>query len=167
MGRTPKIYPQRLQETKMFRMEIFRTFPSNYVEAQKHGNERRITIGDFNSQARRGRNPPDRETYETLWTRKPAKEERGVDKLQEDLMLSGRDTQLLMRDKNRPNQSDEDIECRSPPSKAMLGLGLHVSAHDWRRPKKPGSLLNSYKYAPPAPSPNHSIPKAREHLKSD
>ncbi|CAA7060758.1 unnamed protein product [Microthlaspi erraticum] len=48
----------------------------------------------------------------------------------------------------------------------MLGLGLHVSAHDWRRPKKPGSLLNSYKYAPPAPSPNHSIPKAREHLKS-
>ncbi|CAA7049326.1 unnamed protein product [Microthlaspi erraticum] len=48
----------------------------------------------------------------------------------------------------------------------MLDLGLHVSAHDWRRPKKPGSLLNSYKYAPPAPSPNHSIPKAREHLKS-
>ncbi|CAA7016436.1 unnamed protein product [Microthlaspi erraticum] len=48
----------------------------------------------------------------------------------------------------------------------MLGLGLHVSAHDWRRPKKPGSLLNSYKYAPPAPSPNRSIPKAREHLKS-
>ncbi|CAA7020294.1 unnamed protein product [Microthlaspi erraticum] len=42
----------------MFGMEVFRTFPSNYVEAQKHGNERRIKIGDFNSQARRGRNPP-------------------------------------------------------------------------------------------------------------
>ncbi|CAA7045016.1 unnamed protein product [Microthlaspi erraticum] len=102
-------------------------------------------------------------------------------------MLSWRDTQLLMRDKNHPNQSDGDTEvlngdetdldesgcnsnywerCRSPPSKALLGLGLHVSAHDWRRPKKPGSLLNSYKYAPPTPSPNHSIPKAREHLKS-
>ncbi|CAA7016372.1 unnamed protein product [Microthlaspi erraticum] len=38
------------------------------------------------------------------------KRREGVDKLQEDLMLSGRDTQLLMRDKNRPNQSDGDIE---------------------------------------------------------
>ncbi|CAA7052890.1 unnamed protein product [Microthlaspi erraticum] len=36
--------------------------------------------------------------------------ERGVDKLQEYLMLSGRDTQLLMKDKDCPNQSDGDTE---------------------------------------------------------
>ncbi|CAA7045177.1 unnamed protein product [Microthlaspi erraticum] len=86
----------------MFGMEVFCTFPSNYVEAQKHGNERRIKIGDFNSQA---------DGDETLQTGKPAMEEIDVDKLQEDLMLSGRDTQLLMRDKNCPNQSKETQKC--------------------------------------------------------
>ncbi|CAA7021899.1 unnamed protein product [Microthlaspi erraticum] len=42
-----------------------------------------------------------------------AKEDRDVDELQKDLILSGRDTQLLMKDKNCPNQSDRDIEKRS------------------------------------------------------
>ncbi|CAA7056568.1 unnamed protein product [Microthlaspi erraticum] len=39
----------------MFGMEVFCTFPSNYVEAQKHGNERRIKIGDEDETLRTGK----------------------------------------------------------------------------------------------------------------
>ncbi|CAA7051081.1 unnamed protein product [Microthlaspi erraticum] len=50
-------------------------------------------------------------------------------------------------------------QCRLPPSKAMLGLGLHVSMNDWGRPKNTGSLLNSYKYAPPPQVQTIPFPK--------
>ncbi|CAA7047570.1 unnamed protein product [Microthlaspi erraticum] len=98
----------------MFGMEVFCTFPSNYVEAQKHGNERRITIGDFNSQARRGRNPPDRETYETLWTRKRTLENGRIKWRYTAASKTGQscsNIQLLNEDEASLNQLGNDTSC--------------------------------------------------------
>ncbi|CAA7059888.1 unnamed protein product [Microthlaspi erraticum] len=65
----------------------------------------------------------------------------GVDKLQEDLILSGRDTQLLMRDKNRPNQSDGDTEVLNGDETDLDESGCNtnywerVKLQDWMRSK--------------------------------
>ncbi|CAA7045623.1 unnamed protein product [Microthlaspi erraticum] len=66
MGRIVKTtIPRRIYPTRYTKCPGWRypTFPSSYVKAQKHGNDRRIKMRDFNSQARRERNPPIKKRY--------------------------------------------------------------------------------------------------------
>ncbi|CAA7021301.1 unnamed protein product [Microthlaspi erraticum] len=58
-------------------IEVSRTFPSSYVEAQKHGNDGRIKMRDFNSQVRRD---------ETLQSRKRLDTQQLVDLINNEPM---------------------------------------------------------------------------------
>ncbi|CAA7040843.1 unnamed protein product [Microthlaspi erraticum] len=58
-------------------IEVSRTFPSSYVEVQKHGNDGRIKMRDFNSQVRRD---------ETLQSRKRLDTQQLVDLINNEPM---------------------------------------------------------------------------------
>ncbi|CAA7046772.1 unnamed protein product [Microthlaspi erraticum] len=131
----------------MFGMEVFCTFPSNYVEAQKHGNERRIKIGDEDETLRTGKRTKPSGRGNVHWSNLVLSQSSGDtsyfgedkddhNQYGEDMQLlqwsqnhsanqvetlsywngtklcwtNRGDTQLLMKDKDCPNQSDGDTE---------------------------------------------------------